>query len=128
MKEFGGVWRWTDTHQQMADGLTKLSVRQAFAEKLRRGVRALKFDPDFTAGKKIPMAQLQEREQELNDYAEANAAEDEEETADALRRVTKDKARKLTTAAKIVAKIAAASSGLGAADARELSDGRRAEK
>ena len=91
-------------------------------------MHALKFDPDFTAGKKIPIAQRQEREQELNDYAEANAAEDEEETADALRRVTKDKARKLTTAAKIVAKIAAASSGLGAADARELSDGRRAEK
>ena len=128
MKEFGCVWRWTNTHQQMADGLTKLSARQAFAEKLRRGVHALKSDPDYTAGKEIPIAQRQEREQELNDYAEANAAEDEEETANALRRVAKDQARKLTSAAKTIAQIAPASSGLGAAHASELSDGRRAER
>lgn len=53
MKELHGVWRWADTHEQLADGLTKLRVRQDFAEKLRRGVYALKYGAEFTAGKKI---------------------------------------------------------------------------
>ena len=39
------IWRWTDTHQQLADGLTQLGVRQQFVEKLRRGVQALRCDP-----------------------------------------------------------------------------------
>eukprot|EP00959_Pyramimonas_sp_CCMP1952_P265961 5560739-Pyramimonas_sp.AAC.1 len=38
MKEIDAVWRWVNTQQQqMADGLTKLSSRQAPADILRRG-------------------------------------------------------------------------------------------
>lgn len=69
MKELHGVWRWTDTYQQLADGLTKLQVRQNFAEKLSRGARALKYDPDFTAGKKIKKGVLDARERELDEAA-----------------------------------------------------------
>ncbi|CAK0861054.1 unnamed protein product [Prorocentrum cordatum] len=79
MKEFGGVWRWTNTHQQMADGLTKLQVRQQFVEKLRRMTHALKYDATFTAGKKVSQQERNKNEQELNDAAadfdEANAVD-----------------------------------------------------
>ena len=74
MLELDGVWRWTDTLQQLADGLTKLSVRQQFVEKLRRGVHALKWDPTFTAGKKLSKQELARREQELNEAAGAEDA------------------------------------------------------
>ncbi|CAK0910898.1 unnamed protein product, partial [Prorocentrum cordatum] len=69
MKEFGGVWRWTNTHQQMADGLTKLQVRQQFVEKLRRMTHALKYDATFTAGQKVSQQERDKNEQELNDAA-----------------------------------------------------------
>ncbi|CAK0827016.1 unnamed protein product [Prorocentrum cordatum] len=79
MKEFGGVWRWTNTHQQMADGLTKLQVRQQFVEKLRRMTHALKYDATFTAGKRVSQQERDKNEQELNDAAadfdEANAVD-----------------------------------------------------
>ena len=78
MKEIGGIWRWTDTHQQMADGLTKVAVRQQFADKLRRGVHALKFDEKFTAGKKIAKQEIIDREKRLDEFADTLNAEDEE--------------------------------------------------
>ena len=34
MREINADWAWTDTHQQMADGLTKVGARQQFADKL----------------------------------------------------------------------------------------------
>ncbi|CAK0838168.1 unnamed protein product, partial [Prorocentrum cordatum] len=61
MREFGGVWRWTNTPQQMADGLTK-QVRQQFVEKLRRMTHALKYDATFTASKKANQAEDAEGE------------------------------------------------------------------
>ena len=53
--------------QQLADGLTKLQVGQNFAEILRRRWHALKFDPTFTAGKKLTAKQRRchELEKEL---------------------------------------------------------------
>ena len=69
MHEFGGLWRWTNTDQQLADGLTKISSRQRFAQVLRRAWHALKFDPSFTAGKKMSLAQKQQYDDELNDAA-----------------------------------------------------------
>ena len=47
-----GYWAWTSAAQQVADGLTKVSSRQAPADLLRRGTHALKYDPNFVAGKK----------------------------------------------------------------------------
>ena len=47
VSELNGIWRWTDTHQQLADGMTKLGVRQ-FDKKLRRGVHGR--EEDWQAG------------------------------------------------------------------------------
>ena len=41
MTEILGTWKWTNTMQQLADGLTKLQARQNFAEILRRRWHAL---------------------------------------------------------------------------------------
>ena len=53
MSRFDGQWCWTSTLQQVSDGLTKVQARQRLVEILRRGHHALKFDPTFTAGKKL---------------------------------------------------------------------------
>ena len=53
MSRFNGQWYWTNTLQQVSDGLTKVQARQRLVEILRRGHHALKFDPTFTAGKKL---------------------------------------------------------------------------
>ena len=50
-------WYWTNTLQQVSDGLTKVQARQRLVEILRRGYHALKFDPTFTAGKKLTTEQ-----------------------------------------------------------------------
>ncbi|CAK0893704.1 unnamed protein product, partial [Prorocentrum cordatum] len=78
MREFGGVWRWTNTHQQMADGLTKLQVRQQFVEKLKRKTHALKYAATLTPGKKVSQKERAQAEKELDEAAadEANQAED----------------------------------------------------
>eukprot|EP00959_Pyramimonas_sp_CCMP1952_P134277 2809145-Pyramimonas_sp.AAC.1 len=57
MKDIDAVWRWVNTQQQLADGLTELSSRQTLADMLRRGAHALKYDPNFVAGKKPCMRQ-----------------------------------------------------------------------
>lgn len=67
-----GVWRWADTDQQLAGGLTKLQVTQNFVETLRRGVHALKYDPEFTAGKKAKKSLLEGRERELDEAADGD--------------------------------------------------------
>ena len=103
-----------DTHQQMADGLTKVAVRQQFADKLRRGVHALKFDEKFTAGKKIAKQEIIDREKRLDEFADTLNAEDEEliieyqkEAETAVRK--KKKAQNGNVVNKILCKIAAAS-------------------
>ena len=40
-----GHWRWVNSAQQLADGLTKPTARDTFAEQLRRNVHLLKYDP-----------------------------------------------------------------------------------
>ncbi|CAK0875283.1 unnamed protein product, partial [Prorocentrum cordatum] len=65
VEEIDAVWRWVNTQQQLADGLTKLSSRQTLADILRRGVHALKYDPNIVAGKKLSKRQVELREQEL---------------------------------------------------------------
>ena len=70
MLRFNGQWYCTNTLQQVSDGLTKVQARQRLVEILRRGYHALKFDPTFTAGKKLTTEQRQQRENELHQAAE----------------------------------------------------------
>ena len=75
MSRFDGQWYWTNTLQQISDGLTKVQARQRLVEILRRGYHALKFDPTFIAGKKLTTEQLrQQRENELHQAAEFGAS------------------------------------------------------
>ena len=60
--------------EQVSDGLTKVQARQRLVEILRRGYHALKFDPTFTAGKKLTTEQRQQRENELHQAAEFGAS------------------------------------------------------
>ena len=73
MSRFDGQWYWTNTLQQVSDGLTKVQARQRLVENLRRGYHALKFDPTFTAGKKLTTEQRQQRENELHQATEFGA-------------------------------------------------------
>eukprot|EP00959_Pyramimonas_sp_CCMP1952_P185766 3884222-Pyramimonas_sp.AAC.1 len=63
MKDIDAVWRWVNTQQRLADGLTKLSSRQTLADIIRRGVHALKYDPTFVVGNKLSKRQVELREQ-----------------------------------------------------------------
>ena len=74
MLRFDGQWYWTNTLQQVSDGLTKVQARERLVEILRRGYHALKFDPTFTAGKKLTTEQRQQRESELHQAAEFGAS------------------------------------------------------
>ena len=68
MLRFNGQWYCTNTLQQVSYGLTKVQARQRLVEILRRGYH--KFDPTFTAGKKLTTEQRQQRENELHQAAE----------------------------------------------------------
>ncbi|CAK0856800.1 unnamed protein product [Prorocentrum cordatum] len=70
LAEVNARWTWVNTQQQMADGLTKLSARQMMADVLRRGVHALRCDPDFVAGKKPTKRAMEQREKELDQAGE----------------------------------------------------------
>ena len=48
-----GEWRWVNSEQQVADGLTKTAARDPMTVILSRGVHQLRFDPSFTAAKKV---------------------------------------------------------------------------
>jgi len=116
MSELGGKWRWVNTEQQLADGLTKVSARQRFVEILRRAWHALRWDPEFTAGKKVTMKERMAREKELDDAAEdaadAFAADDVSGT---IQHVSSKVVRRRTKYAKEVAATIAAMSVPGAA-------------
>ena len=70
MTEIKGVWKWTNTMQQLADGLTKVQVRQNFAEIMRRRWHAMKFDPAFEAGKKLTAQQRVQADDDLDEVAQ----------------------------------------------------------
>ena len=53
MEAMAGYWRWVNSAQQLADGLTKPSARNNFVLQLKRGVHQLKYDPSYTAAKKV---------------------------------------------------------------------------
>ena len=52
MKASGTVWKWVSSERQYADGLTKMSARQLWADRLRATTITLKHDPQFVAAKK----------------------------------------------------------------------------
>ena len=58
-----GKWMWVNSHQQISDGLTKPASRDSMAYIMKRGTHQLKFNPDFTASKKVSSeAKKEERE------------------------------------------------------------------
>eukprot|EP00435_Cladocopium_sp_Y103_P051424 s692_g16.t1 len=71
VKAMGGEWRWMNSHQQLADGLTKPSARDRFAEVLQRGNHQLRFDPNFVAAKKVSHKEKTEQERQLQEASEA---------------------------------------------------------
>ena len=52
MKASGTIWKWVSSERQYADGLTKMSARQLWADRLRATTICLKHDPNFVAAKK----------------------------------------------------------------------------
>ena len=57
MESLGGSLRWVSSERQIADGLTKDSARQLFADRLRHAKVKFLFDPDYVAAKKKPLAE-----------------------------------------------------------------------
>ena len=56
---------WVNSHQQLADGLTKSAARDSMAVLMQRGTHKLSFDPSFVAAKKITQ---QERDLENHEH------------------------------------------------------------
>ena len=47
-----GMMRWCNSHQQLADGVTKSAAKTKLAMELRRS-SCLRYDPEHVAGKKV---------------------------------------------------------------------------
>ena len=58
----GGGLRWVSSDRQLADGLTKDSMRQQLADKVRHGRIKFLYDPNYVAAKK---KSLEEKKHEL---------------------------------------------------------------
>ena len=63
-----GMMRWCNSHQQLADGVTKAAARTKLAMELRRGVHCLRYDPECVASKKVKQED-KDKEQEILDHA-----------------------------------------------------------
>ena len=63
-----GQFRWVYSLQQLADGLTKPSAKDALAHTLARGAHALKYDLNVVAAKKVS---AEAKEQEHLEYEKA---------------------------------------------------------
>ena len=48
-----GMMRWCNSHQQLADGVTKSAAKTKLAMELRRGAHCLRYDPEYVASKKV---------------------------------------------------------------------------
>ena len=57
MESLGGSLRWVSSERQLADGLTKDTARQLFADRLRHAEVKFLFDPSYIAAKKKPLAE-----------------------------------------------------------------------
>ena len=68
LQEQNTVLRWVNSHQQLADGMTKLSAADGIASFLKGKQRwNLVFDETFTAAKKVKKKELAERDSEIPD-------------------------------------------------------------
>ena len=63
-----GMMRWCNSHQQLADGVTKSAAKTKLAIELRRGVHCLRYDPEYVASKKVKQED-KDKEQEFLDNA-----------------------------------------------------------
>jgi len=63
-----GMMRWCNSHQQLADGVTKSAAKTKLAMELRRGVHCLRYDPEYVASKKVKQED-KDKEQEFLDNA-----------------------------------------------------------
>lgn len=70
VSEMKATWKWVNSDQQVADGLTKPSAKEKFDNVLHRGNHRLLFDPQFTAAKKISKMEKEEQERTLKEAAE----------------------------------------------------------
>ena len=64
-----GEMKWVNSAQQVADGLTKPGAKDSFSHVLRRGVHSLRFDPNFTAAKKVTREEKDGEEKEHDEAA-----------------------------------------------------------
>ena len=69
VKVMQAEWKWLNSHQQVADGLTKPSAKDRFAEILQRGNHQLKFDPNFVPAKKVAQKDKDVQERHLQQVA-----------------------------------------------------------
>ena len=69
LRAMGGHWKWRNSSQQLADGLTKASARALCLEAFFRGVVALKFDEDMVGAKKVKPEIRQAEVDELDSAA-----------------------------------------------------------
>ena len=70
----GGGLRWVSLDRQLADGMTKDSMRQQWADKLRHGRIKLLYDPNYVTAKK---KSLEERKRARSDFQESKHQEEE---------------------------------------------------
>ena len=68
MAAAGGMLKWCNSHQQLADGMTKASARQKLAMELKRRMHCLFYDPQGVASKKVKKEDKQD-EQDALDHA-----------------------------------------------------------
>lgn len=53
MRTINGHWQWASSFQHLANGLTKVSARQAMADSIRRGAHFFKYNSKVVANKKL---------------------------------------------------------------------------
>lgn len=70
LRAAGGVMKWCNSHRQLADGMTKTSARQKLAQELLRRVHCLRYDPNYTASKKVKQADKDYEQDALNQASE----------------------------------------------------------
>eukprot|EP00435_Cladocopium_sp_Y103_P011552 s1424_g3.t1 len=68
MAAAAGFLRWCNSHQQLADGMTKTSARLKLAMELKRRMHSLLYDPQGVASKKVKKEDKQD-EQDMLDKA-----------------------------------------------------------
>ena len=59
LEGLGGHLLWVPRERQLADGLTKMSVRQVFADRLRHGMVKFLLGPQYIAAKKKSLSERQ---------------------------------------------------------------------